>query len=79
MNVRTNSRLLKSYRVKNGISQVNISKVIGRSTKAYNHKENCKANFEIEEIIKIAKELKLTLQEVNEIFFDNELTECTSI
>lgn len=74
----TNTRLLKSHRIKWGMSQYNISKILGRSPKAYNHKENAKANFDVNEIITIANELKLTLDEVNDIFFDGKLTKGTN-
>ena len=44
------------------------------SRQSYNYKENNKMQFTPGEIIKISRELNLTLEEVDEIFFDGKLS-----
>lgn len=67
------SKILKSKRILIGMTQKELAQSIGISEKSYNHKEQNKIEFKLNEIIIIAKELKLSLIEVNKIFFDNNL------
>lgn len=65
---------LKGARAYNGITQEDLAQRLHISIKTMNKKENsnpCK--FSVEEIKKIARECGLDLDEVNDIFFDNEL------
>ena len=48
-----------------------MAELIGVSRKIYNLKENGKKDFTVEDICKISHHLNLTIDEVNEIFFDN--------
>lgn len=65
--------LLKRTRYYKGYKQYQMADKIGLSRQTYNYKENGRLPFNSEEIINISKELKLTLPEVNEIFFDGKL------
>jgi DNA-binding XRE family transcriptional regulator len=66
---------LKGARVAKGYTQELIAKKIGITTKTYCRKEQGHVSFTPEEIIKISNLLELTIEQVNEIFFDNKLTE----
>lgn len=68
-----NSSLLKSRRVLYGITQKKIAKNIGISEKSYNHKEQGKMDFKLQEVKSISKNIELTMEEVNNIFFDGDL------
>lgn len=65
--------LLKRTRYYKGYKQYQMADKIGLSRQTYNYKENGRLPFNAEEIIKISRELDLTLEEVNEIFFDGQL------
>lgn len=69
---------LKGARVTKGYTQVSISKAIGITTHTYNRKELGLVKFTIDEIIKISNLLEFTIEQVNEIFFNNKLTEWLS-
>lgn len=69
-----NSNKLKGLRVGRGYTQKRISKEIGITTKTYNRKELGLVEFNRNEISKIAEILEMSLQSVNEIFFENKLT-----
>lgn len=71
-----NARKLKSIRVDHGYTQETLSREIPITTKTYNRKELGVVPFNIEEIKKISEIFNLTLDQVNLIFFDNELTNC---
>lgn len=66
---------LKGARVSKGYTQESISKAIGITTNTYNRKELGLVKFTIEEITKISNLLEFTIEQVNDIFFDNKLTE----
>jgi DNA-binding XRE family transcriptional regulator len=69
-----NSQLLKGTRVIKGYTQTTLSKAMGITPKTYNRKELGITDFSHEEVIKMTQILGLTLDEVNNIFFDNKLT-----
>lgn len=66
--------LLKRTRYYKGYKQYEMADKIGISRQTYNYKENGKLQFTSEEIIKISRELNLTLEDVNGIFFDGQLS-----
>ena len=68
-----NSNLLKSKRVLLGCTQKDMANYIGISEKTYNFKEKGKIYFKPNEIIAISGKLKLTIKEINKIFFDDKL------
>lgn len=68
-----NSSLLKSKRVFKGILQKNAAQKLGLTEKTYNHKENGKIQFKANEILIISIILGLTMEDINEIFFNNSL------
>lgn len=65
---------LRSSRVKKGLTQGDIAKKLFITTKTYNRKELGITHFSPEEIKNISIILELTIDEVNQIFFDNKLT-----
>ena len=66
---------LKGARVTKGYTQESIAKKINITTKTYNRKELGMVRFSTDEIIKITNLLEFTVTQVNDIFFDNKLTE----
>lgn len=69
-----NVRKLKAKRVEFGLSQKDLAKVLGISTKTMCIKECDNRNrFTIDEIITIAREFRLSLKDINDIFFDGKL------
>ena len=66
-------RELKAKIILNGLTQVQLSKKIGINTKIYNMKENGKNKFSLEEAAKVSEVLKLSLNEVNNIFLQVKL------
>ncbi len=64
---------LKAARTLRGFSQADVAKVIGVSLATYNNKENGKKSFTVDDAGKIASTLKLSPQEVIEIFFPHQL------
>ena len=69
-----NVRKLKAKRVEIGLSQKDLAKVLGISTKTMCIKECDNRNrFTIDEIITIAREFRLSLKDINDIFFDGKL------
>ena len=70
-----NVRKLKAKRVEFGLSQKDLAKVLGISTKTMCIKECDNRNrFTFDEIITIAREFRLSLKDINDIFFDGKLT-----
>ena len=64
-----NVRKLKAKRVEFGLSQKDLAKALGISTKTMCIKECDNRNrFTIDEIITIAREFKLSLKDINDIF-----------
>ena len=68
-----NGNILKSKRVIIGITQKALAKKLSISEKTYNQKEQGKNHFKPDEILKISRELSLSSNDVNEIFFDSNL------
>jgi transcriptional regulator with XRE-family HTH domain len=68
-----NCNLLKSKRVLKGFTQREIAEKLGVTEKTYNHKEQGKVVFKPTEIVITSGVLGLTISEVNEIFFNNNL------
>lgn len=69
-----NVRKLKAKRVEFGLSQKDLAKVLGISTKTMCIKECDNRNrFNIDEIITIAQEMRLSIKDINDIFFDGKL------
>lgn len=75
-----NSRLLKAKRVEKDILQRDLASKLGISEKAMCQKECSKRNrFKAEEMLILSKELGLTFEEFDSIFFDQKLTKCLRI
>ena len=68
--------LLKSFRVKKGMTQAELASLIERSTDSYSKKERGEVFFTPAEIAKISNALGLTFQEMNDIFYDSKLQIC---
>ena len=69
-----NVRKLKAKRVEFGLSQKDLAKVLGISTKTMCIKECDNRNrFTFDEIITIAREFRLSLKDINDMFFDGKL------
>jgi DNA-binding XRE family transcriptional regulator len=66
---------LKGARVAKGYTQEKLAKAIGITLNPYNRKELGIVKFTTDEIIKISNLLEFTIEQVNEIFFDNKLTD----
>ena len=64
-----NLLILKAERVKKGMNQSDMAKIIGCSVPAYNQKEKGKRKFSQDEISIITKELKLSGDMIKDIFF----------
>lgn len=74
--IEINVKILKSKRVLAGLRQKDVAKGLDLTEKTYCLKENGKTDFTREEIDKISIILKLDLDDVNLIFFDNKITKC---
>lgn len=68
-----NSSKLKGIRVEKGKTQKNMAELIGKSLVTYSKKERGEAEFSNEEMSIVAKALDLTSDQVNAIFFDDNL------
>lgn len=65
---------LRGMRITKGYTQEKLAKMIGISAKTYNRKELGVIDFNLQEITTIVELFELNLDEVNEIFFDNKIT-----
>ncbi|MDI3478546.1 MAG: hypothetical protein PWQ59_2071 [Thermoanaerobacterium sp.] len=65
---------LRGMRITKGYTQEKLAKMIGISAKTYNRKELGVIDFNLQEITTIVDLFGLNLDEVNEIFFDNKIT-----
>lgn len=74
--IKINIKTLKSKRVLIGLRQKDVAIQLNISEKTYCFKENGKTDFTRDEIDKIAKILKLNINDINNIFFDNKITKC---
>lgn len=70
-----NTNKLKGVRVSRGLTQEQISAKLDMAIRTYNRKELGIVEFSRKEILAVAQLLGLSLQEVNAIFFDNQLTD----
>lgn len=68
-----NKNLLKSARVKCGMTQSDAALVIEKSVDAYAKKERGEVYFTPAEISALTVAFHLTLEECNDIFFDSKL------
>lgn len=68
-----NTNLLKSQRVKCGFTQKQVSLKLGKDVTTYSKKENGFIEFTASEIAILKVILKLSLELVDEIFFNNEV------
>lgn len=68
-----NSSKLKGIRVEKGKTQKNMAELIGKSLVTYSKKERGEVEFSNEEMNIVAKVLDLTSDQVNAIFFDDNL------
>lgn len=75
MQNRINTAKLRAKRVENGYSMEALSKEIGKTAKAYENKEKGITEFTRYEIFQLILILKLSVKDVFEIFFAQELTE----
>ncbi|HHV42816.1 MAG TPA: helix-turn-helix transcriptional regulator [Clostridiaceae bacterium] len=66
---------VKVARICKNLTQDEVSKLLGVTISTYNRKELGLVDFKREEVLRLAKILDLTLQDVNEIFFNNKLTD----
>lgn len=64
---------LKIARIRKKKSAKDLAFAIGKSTASYNKKERGEVRFSSDEITTVTKELELTPEQVNAIFFDNKL------
>lgn len=69
---------LKGARASKGITQEQMSKTVGMTPKTYNRKELGLVGFSANEIQNVALTLCLTMEEINQIFFDGKITKCIS-
>lgn len=65
---------LRGMRITKGYTQEKLAKMIGISAKTYNRKELGVIDFNLQEITTIVELFGLNLDEVNEILFDNKIT-----
>lgn len=69
-----NSLKLKGARVSKGLNQEETAKKVGVALPTYCNKENGKIPFTTKEISKLSKIFDLNIVEINDIFFDGDLT-----
>ncbi len=71
----TNTKLFKSVLVLKGVSLDELADAVGMSRATLSYKINNKRLFNSEEIEKITRVLRLTIEEMNQIFFGNIVAE----
>lgn len=69
----TNTAKLKAKIVEKGMVQEEIALALGMTIATFNYKVNNKREFKASEIKKLSKHLSLTAEEVNTIFFAEEV------
>ncbi len=72
------TNLLKSARVKKGMTQADVASLIEKNTDTYSKKERGEIFFTPAEIAKITAALNLTFDECNAIFFNSQLQFCNN-
>jgi DNA-binding XRE family transcriptional regulator len=73
-----NTYRLKSARASIGYTQVEMARMLSITQKTYNRKELGIVDFNLREVTKIIKILKLDVDNVYAIFFNDKLTDCIS-
>lgn len=68
-----NTKLLKSYFVKNGFTQEEIAKKIGISSQSLSDKINNKVQFKVDEVSSLCEILEITHDKDNIFFFKNQI------
>lgn len=61
---------LKMLRIKHEVSQECLAQQLGVTKASYSRKENGKIAFSLEDVKKLKKIFKLTIEEVEKIFFN---------
>ena len=69
----TNTAKLKAKIVEKGMVQEEIAQALGMTIATFNYKVNNKREFKASEIKKLSEHLCLTVEEVNTIFFAEEV------
>lgn len=69
----TNTTKLKAKIVEKGMVQEEIAQALGMTIATFNYKVNNKREFKASEIKKLSEHLSLTAEEVNTIFFAEEV------
>ncbi|TZE83574.1 helix-turn-helix transcriptional regulator [Calorimonas adulescens] len=64
---------LKLARMRKRLSQQDMADAIGKSLVSYSKKERGEVKFTPEEITIVSAKLGLTMEQTNDIFFDNNL------
>lgn len=70
------TNLLKSARVKKGMTQADVASLIEKNTDTYSKKERGEVYFTPAEMVRVSRTLNLTFSEFNDIFFNSELQFC---
>lgn len=66
---------LKVARVAKNMTQEDVARLLGITLATYNRKELGSVDFKRREVLSLSKVLNLSLKDVNNIFFNGELTE----
>ncbi len=69
----TNTLKLKAVILEKGFTQEQIAEALGMTIATFNYKVNNKSEFKASEIKKLSAMLHLTAEEVNAIFFAEEV------
>ena len=69
----TNTLKLKAVILERGFTQEQIAEMLGMTIATFNYKVNNKREFKASEIKKLSEHLCLTAEEVNAIFFAEEV------
>ncbi len=68
-----NTKELRAERVRKGKSILDMATALNITRDAYSRRERGVTKFSAEQMAKVAKELELTIDKTNLIFFGNEL------
>lgn len=69
----TNTLKLKAVILEKGFTQEQIAEMLGMTIATFNYKVNNKREFKASEIKRLSEHLSLTAEEVNTIFFAEEV------
>ncbi len=64
---------IKAARVRCGIKSKEMAKILGLKPFTYSMKENGNSPFTIEEVVTVGETLGLTMEQINDFFFDGIL------